>query len=76
MRPHGRISEEEPTPEAHQKKQATSVEAPIKLRRSVITTIRFRGLPLISFHKLIFVFLHSAPWFLGIPRRFSCFFLS
>ena len=30
--------------------------APIKLRRSVITTIRFRWLPLISFHKLIFIF--------------------
>lgn len=33
-------------------------------------------LPLISFHKLIFIFLHSASWFRGIPRRFSCFFLS
>lgn len=28
----------------------------IKLRRSVITTTRFRWLPLISFHKLIFIF--------------------
>lgn len=37
-------------------KRATSVEAPIKLTRSVITTIRFRWLPLISFHKLIFIF--------------------
>ena len=28
----------------------------IQIRRSVITTIRFRSLPLISFHKLIFIF--------------------
>lgn len=37
-------------------RRATSEAAQIKLRRSVITTIRFRWLPLISFHKLIFIF--------------------
>ena len=43
-------------PSLQQNKRATSEAAQIKLRRSVITTIRFRSLPLISFHKLIFIF--------------------
>lgn len=43
-------------PSLQQNKRATSEVAPIELRRSVITTIRFRWLPLISFHKLIFIF--------------------
>lgn len=43
-------------PVFNKNKRATSAAAPIKLRRSIITTIRFRGLPLISFHKLIFIF--------------------
>lgn len=35
--------------------------------------------PVAASHQLSqidFYFLHSAPWFRGIPRRFSCFFLS
>ena len=43
-------------PVFNKNKRATSEAAPIELRRSVITTIRFRLLPLISFHKLIFIF--------------------
>lgn len=43
-------------PVFNKKKRATSEAAPIKLRRSVSTTIRFRWRPLISFHKLIFIF--------------------
>lgn len=43
-------------PSLQQNKRATSAAATIKLRRSGITTIRFRWLPLISFHKLIFIF--------------------
>lgn len=43
-------------PSLQQNKRATSKAAQIKLRRSDITTIRFRWLPLISFHKLIFIF--------------------
>lgn len=43
-------------PSLQKNKRAILKAAPIKLRRSGITTIRFRWLPLISFHKLIFIF--------------------
>lgn len=43
-------------PAFQQNKRAILKAAPIKLRRSGITTIWFRWLPLISFHKLIFIF--------------------
>lgn len=43
-------------PRRQRNKRATSEAASIELIRSVITTIRFRWLPLISFHKLIFIF--------------------
>lgn len=54
--PHSASERAVQCPSLQQNKRATSVAAPIKLRRSVITTIRFRWLPLISFHKLIFIF--------------------
>ena len=54
--PHSTSERAVQCPSLQQNKRATSEAAPIKLRRSVITTIRFRWLPLISFHKLIFIF--------------------
>lgn len=58
----------------HQKGRSKSEAATIKLRRSVITTIRFRWLPLISFHKLIFIFSippHGSGAFPGASVVFS-----
>ena len=54
--PHSASERAGQCPSLQQNKRATSEAAQIKLRRSVITTIRFRWLPLISFHKLIFIF--------------------
>lgn len=54
--PHSASERAGQCPSLQQNKRAILKAAQIKLRRSGITNIRFRWLPLISFHKLIFIF--------------------
>ena len=55
--PHGRIRKgRQRTKSSIRLSEQHRCKKPIKLIRLVITTVRFRWRPLISFHKLIFIF--------------------
>jgi hypothetical protein len=61
-------------PVFNKNKQETSAAAPNQTQK---IRNNHHPVPVAASHQLSqidFYFLHSAPWFRGIPRRFSCFF--